>query len=620
MPENGRLQVLNMADILPNRFQPRFHFDELKLTELAESIRKYGVIQPIVVRQIGNKYEIIAGERRYKASQIANKSTIPAIIVHLTDKESEEIALLENVQRQELTPIEEAVSYKRILDMGLTQEDLAKKIGKTQSTIANKIRLLNLDDEVQYALLNGKISERHARSLLRIHDKTKQVEMLKRIINERLTVKKTDDEIKKILADNSNNSQIKQIKPTIKSSGPVEMLFQDEKPTPRRAVAVASHDIIRVHPPKEYEDKFNKRKEEGFMDIDKIMREAQDINVPEQNKDISGLMRQEAETPDVFGQGANPVNVSAPAAPITSEPVTEDPVEQNRFINVSATSVKEEPKVNPATQPANNGVSFDSIFNQAPQNLTASNQTANQSNSGTDIASSIQSTINSQGLNEGLSQTNTEPQVSIQEPVMQPVMKNDLGNNPMNNISESVVEPEVQPMMNNGLGNNSMNNISESVVEPAAQPVMNNGIGNNPMNNISEPVAEPAVQPMMNNGIGNNPMNNISEPVAEPEVQPTMNNGLGMTSAGLVAGNPNLNNSPIGNVPDADIIEPTSNIMPSQVQENNVAQANPVSNFREAIKIIRNCANELERLGYIIDVDEIDLGNSYQATFKINKE
>ena len=199
MFENGQLTVLNIKDILPNRFQPRIRFDGEKLEELAESIGKYGVIQPIVVRPVSNKFEIIAGERRYKASKLANKSTIPAIIVNLSDKDSEEIALLENIQRQELSPIEEAVSYKRILDMGyITQEELARKLGKAQSTIANKIRLLNLDDEVQSYLLNNKISERHARSLLRIPDKEQQVDMLHRIVEERLTVKQTDKEIEKL--------------------------------------------------------------------------------------------------------------------------------------------------------------------------------------------------------------------------------------------------------------------------------------------------------------------------------------------------------------------------------------------------------------------------------------
>ena len=125
---------LNINDILPNRFQPRIAFDEDKLTELSESIKKYGVIQPITVRQIGNKYEIIAGERRYKASLMSGLEKIPAIIQNFSDEISSEVALIENVQREDLTAIEEAISYKKILDMGyLTQEKLAEKLGKKQS-------------------------------------------------------------------------------------------------------------------------------------------------------------------------------------------------------------------------------------------------------------------------------------------------------------------------------------------------------------------------------------------------------------------------------------------------------------------------------------------------------
>lgn len=198
MNSEKEVRELNIYDLLPNRFQPRLKFNEAAIKELATSIKEHGVIQPIVVRKIGDKYEIIAGERRYKASMMAGKKTIPAIVANLDDAESAEIALIENVQRQDLTPIEEAISYRKILDMGYTQAKLADKLGNKQSTIANKLRLLNLEEEVQEALLEEKISERHARSLLKITDSKKQVEMLNRIINERLTVRKTDEEIDKM--------------------------------------------------------------------------------------------------------------------------------------------------------------------------------------------------------------------------------------------------------------------------------------------------------------------------------------------------------------------------------------------------------------------------------------
>lgn len=244
--------ILNLDDVLPNRFQPRIKFNEQSILELAESIKEHGVIQPIVVRKIADKYEIIAGERRYKASILAGKKTIPAIVTNLDDKNSAEIALIENVQRQDLTPIEEAISYKKILDMGyINQAALAEKLGKTQSTIANKLRLLNLADEVQEALLEEKISERHARSLLKLN-KEDQVKMLNRVISERMTVRKTDEEINKLL--NGSTDDV--------TSG--EELEISQKKDNEVSLSEEKKDIINP----------------GFMDIDKIESQAQDIFKP----------------------------------------------------------------------------------------------------------------------------------------------------------------------------------------------------------------------------------------------------------------------------------------------------------------------------------------------------
>lgn len=193
------LQV-NLDDIIPNRFQPRIAFDEQGLKELSDSIKEHGIIQPLVLRKLGNKYEIIAGERRYKAATMAGLTTVPAIISNIDDNKSAEVALVENIQRRDLTPIEEAKSYKNLLDKGyLTQEQLATKMGLSQPAVANKLRLLNLDEEVQQALLQEKISERHARALLQLESLDDQRKFLNRIINERLTVRQLDQEIKKYL-------------------------------------------------------------------------------------------------------------------------------------------------------------------------------------------------------------------------------------------------------------------------------------------------------------------------------------------------------------------------------------------------------------------------------------
>lgn len=188
---------LYLDDIIPNRFQPREIFDEKALKELAASIKEHGVIQPIIVRNIGGKYEIIAGERRYKASALAGLTKIPAIIRNLDDKESSKVALLENLQRKDLNAIEEARTYQKILELDeMTQEELAKTMGKSQSAVANKIRLLSLPDEIQTALLKEQISERHARSLLNTSNPAEQIEMLKKIITNKLSVRQLEAELK----------------------------------------------------------------------------------------------------------------------------------------------------------------------------------------------------------------------------------------------------------------------------------------------------------------------------------------------------------------------------------------------------------------------------------------
>lgn len=196
-----------IESIIPNRFQPRLTFEDRGLEELADSIRQHGIIQPLVLRRVEDKYEIIAGERRYKAATLAGLTKVPAIIADIDDNKSAEVAIVENVQRRDLTAIEEARSYKNLLDKGyLTQSELAKKMGLSQSAIANKLRLLNLDEKVQEALLNNLISERHARSLLILPTHELQVEWLNRIIKERMTVRDLDAELKKFM-DGDNGKQ-----------------------------------------------------------------------------------------------------------------------------------------------------------------------------------------------------------------------------------------------------------------------------------------------------------------------------------------------------------------------------------------------------------------------------
>ncbi|HLR79571.1 MAG TPA: nucleoid occlusion protein [Bacillota bacterium] len=199
--------------IEPNRYQPRAIFDEEKILELAQTINTHGMIQPIVVRKLEDEtYEIIAGERRWRAVQELGWESIPSIIRDLTDTQTASVALIENLQREELTVIEEATAYKQLINMHeLTQEALAQRLGKSQSTIANKLRLLNLPEEIQQALLNKQITERHARALIKLKEPEKQVKLLQDIIEESLNVKQTEERVEKM-----NKPQEKKKRPTVK--------------------------------------------------------------------------------------------------------------------------------------------------------------------------------------------------------------------------------------------------------------------------------------------------------------------------------------------------------------------------------------------------------------------
>lgn len=196
-------EVVNVpiGNIVPNKYQPRTVFDDDKIEELARTIHTHGVIQPIVIRQMDDeKYEIIAGERRFRAMTKLEWSEVPAIIRNLSDKETASIALIENLQREELTAIEEAVAYQKLLKLHeLTQEALAQRLGKGQSTVANKLRLLKLPEEVQEAIMKKEISERHARSLMQVKDTDAQLNLMKLTIEQHWNVKQLEAKVDELL-------------------------------------------------------------------------------------------------------------------------------------------------------------------------------------------------------------------------------------------------------------------------------------------------------------------------------------------------------------------------------------------------------------------------------------
>ncbi|WP_108672273.1 nucleoid occlusion protein [Peribacillus acanthi] len=198
---NEEIKNIPIADIVPNRYQPRTVFNDDKIAELAQTIHTHGIIQPIVVRSYEpGKFEIIAGERRFRALQKLGWETAPVLIKDFNDTETASVALIENLQREELSPIEEAIAYGKLLELhNLTQEALAQRLGIGQSTVANKLRLLKLPQEIQEAVLAKKITERHARSLIPLKDPQKQVFLLQEIIEKNLNVKQTEERVVKML-------------------------------------------------------------------------------------------------------------------------------------------------------------------------------------------------------------------------------------------------------------------------------------------------------------------------------------------------------------------------------------------------------------------------------------
>ena len=456
--------ILNIDDVLPNRFQPRIKFKEENINELAESIKEHGVIQPIVVRKISDKYEIIAGERRYKASILAGKTTIPAIVTDLDDKNSAEVALIENVQRQNLTPIEEAISYKKILDMGyINQTDLAEKLGKTQSTIANKLRLLNLDEEVQEALLNEKISERHARSLLKL-DKNKQVEMLNRIISERMTVRKTDEEINKIL---NNNSEEKQ-EVNIPSLNKV-----DEN---NSEIEVLNFDLDEQESSKENElEKTMEIPPITEKEVNNTMNENQNINsIPELNNQVQD-------------NNFNTENV-------LNNQVQNNNINNENTLNNQNSNINEIPSVNSFNNQEIPVENQNNTFNNNTINMPNLNQ-QNLNNNQIEVPNVVQqeSNNNVSEISDNVSQnlSNTENQFNIpSEPIIEPETNQDSSFNVQNNNFNFSQQLDVTPS-------------EDDNISPVT-PVEEVNVGQNPIdiaslpsNNQQESPAPVEINPMM---------------------------------------------------------------------------------------------------------------------------
>lgn len=320
--EEKILQV-PIEDIIPNRFQPRLAFDDASLNDLAASIKQHGIIQPLVLRRKNDKYEIVAGERRYKAARMAGLASVPAIISNLSDAASAEVAIVENVQRKDLSAIEEARSYQALLEKGyMTQEDLAKKMGLSQSAISNKLRLLSLDESVQQAVIKEQISERHARSLLKVKDREMQKVLLNKIINERLTVKQLEDEIKKIVGPNEETIPSK-TEQSIATPSPekaleaLNVLLNGNQSTTQTS-STNTEPVETLEEPKTSNETASK--EVADIDDIPIIKNTPNIeNIVNNAVDISSLNGSVSPKPQ-GGNNVNPNSISSNAAPFGATP------------------------------------------------------------------------------------------------------------------------------------------------------------------------------------------------------------------------------------------------------------------------------------------------------------
>ena len=190
----NEVKKVNINDIIPNTYQPRKYFKEEALEELAQSIKQHGIIQPLTIRKCGEIFELVAGERRLRAAKIAKLEEVPCIVVNITDIESAQIALLENLQREDLNFIEEAEAYYSLInDHNFTQEDIALQMGKKQSTVANKLRLLKLSEKIRKLCIDNSLTERHGRALLSLPEEKLQIKVIENVINNKLNVKQTEE-------------------------------------------------------------------------------------------------------------------------------------------------------------------------------------------------------------------------------------------------------------------------------------------------------------------------------------------------------------------------------------------------------------------------------------------
>lgn len=645
MQQSNEIKQINITEIKPNRFQPRIKFDEKALQELANSIKKYGIIEPLILRKIPNGYEVIAGERRLKAASLVGLTQVPAIIMEINDQASAELAIVENLQRQSLTPIEEAKAYQNLAENSNSKE-IADLMSKEEKEINNKMKLLKLSKNVQEALQNNEISEGHAKALLQLENEQEENAMLERIKKERLTVKQVQEIIKE------NKEKVEEI---------------DINPNMQKVLS--GLDIVNKKSntfddvePEIVEDKMDKTQ---MINIDAIKASAQDINHEEQTADINDLLKvdesipkqeQPAEKPKFsfagkfftsledestnmntgsnFMEPAKNVEMPLPMQPQTPPP---QPINIERINMPDTVNNEQTPEVTSQT------INPTPIFNMPELNKAPVEPTQN---------SSVPNNFQNQPGQINIQGTREMPQGEFNVATPTEFHQEPNFNNPINTWempTQETMASNITPMPTFSSENTMPLPNLNTVPNLNPIPIPNN------IPSVQTPKIEPTIpnanlEPNQNiaatkENISNNItpqfipqeaiVNNI-QPVATQQnivapTQPLQQNNNQTFTPSSVEMQQNIQQStteepflPEFNAEKTPSFEehPQAEIP----QNNNTVDTQPQAKqgyspyyLRNALNMGRQLIDNLEASGYIVDVDELDLPNEYQFIIKIQK-
>lgn len=627
-----KIEEIKINEITTNPLQARAKFDNKALQELAQSIKQHGIIQPLILRKIPTGYELIAGQRRLKAAELVGLAQVPAIILEIDDKTSAELALVENLQRQNLTPIEEAKQYKNLIENpNNNDQELSKAIAKEQNVINNKMKLLNLSNEVQNALQNSEISEGHAKVLLQLENKERQTELLDKIIKERLTVKQLDEIVKMEINPNMQKA-LNGIDLVDKKSN----TFNDIEP-----------EIV--------EDKMDQTQ---IINIDEIKKAAKDVNPITPTADINNLLKvekpkineQKEKTrfsfagkffPSLEDEQAN-MDLEGPSTSLAKnvetpyqsiEPLSEikiDKIETPDYESIQGTPTiinnndnqditKETTSELQFTNDEVPAVPFSNNQNEITNSILP--ETTLQNNINADYMNSNQMIIdnNKDYLNNNIG--NDTPITPLTEEIISNENSDNYPSFDINNIPQVDQFQPKEPITSNETiniempqinVNNFENNIPIVQNEDNIQPIIEEKVQDQNNVPLQEEVNQVNMKGDITKEIPEIQNNVVSEPVFENSISPiNEQNQLNQNIEISAPNNENSNNQEPQFLPEfkEDITE----------TKEQITKTNPYY-LKNALNMSRQLINNLETAGYIVDFEETDLVDEYQIVIKIKKE